>query len=105
MTREQSYNQAFENQNKILSQKKATFDLALQNLSAQNKDFADINRKLASLGASLALTAISGDSKALGDMQAQMTELSNRREQILKENGICEIVYECERCRDTGYIN
>lgn len=105
MTREQSYNKAFENQKKILSQKKATLELALQNLSAQNPKLAQINRKLSSLGTNLAITAISGDSAALQNPQNQMTELSAERDKILKSEGVGSIVYDCNRCRDTGYIN
>lgn len=105
MTREQSYKKAFENQKNILSKKKAALEQALQNLAAQNSEFAEINRRLSSLGAHIALTAVSGDGKALAELQSQMTELSDRRNKILKSAGICGIAYECEKCRDTGYVN
>ena len=105
MTREQSYTKAFENQKKILSHKKAVFDAALQNLSAQNPEFAAINKKLSQLGASIALTAISGDSATLAVMQSEMTKLSARRDAILKAASITDIVYDCKACCDTGYIN
>ena len=105
MTREQSYNKAFENQKKVLSQKKAVLEIALQNLSAQNPDFADINRRLSSLGARIAVTALSGDSASLGKLQDEMTALSHRRDKILKDEGICGIEYDCDICHDTGYIN
>ena len=67
MTREQSYNKAFENKNKKLLQKKAEYESALQKLSAQNPEFSKINAELSRLGAKLAVTAISGDSTALND--------------------------------------
>ena len=105
MTREQSYNKAFENKNKKLLQKKAEYESALQKLSAQNPEFSKINAELSRLGAKLAVTAISGDSTALNDMKNKMTELSARRDEILKSNGITDVVYDCRLCRDTGYIN
>ena len=105
MTREQSYAKAFENQKNKLSQKRAALEQALQNLTAQNPDFAEINRRLSSLGASVAITALSGDSAALAKLQGEMTELSARRDKILKAEGVGGVVYDCEKCHDTGYIN
>ena len=105
MTREQSYNKAFENQKNILSQKRAALEKALQNLSKQNPEFAETNRKLGVIGANIAMTALSGDSEALGKLQVQMTELSSRRDKILKSAGIGDIAYNCKKCNDTGYIN
>lgn len=105
MTREQSYAKAFENQKNALMLKKATFEAAMQKLSAENAAFAETNKKLSCLGAQLAITAISGDSAALAKMQSEMTALSNERSEILKSAGIADIEYACTACRDTGYIN
>lgn len=105
MTREQSYAKAFENQKNKLSQRRAALEQALQNLTAQNPEFAEINRRLSSLGASVAITALSGDGDALKKLQGEMTELSSRRDKILKAEGVGGIAYDCEKCRDTGYIN
>lgn len=105
MTREQSYALAFENKNKILSQKKAMLEISLQKLSENNPDFATVNKKLSALGSTLALTAISGDSTALNKLQNQMHELTAKRNTILKEADIGSIDYECKSCCDSGYIN
>lgn len=105
MTREQSYAKAFEKKNEVLAYKKAVFDTALQNLANQNTEFASINQKLSQLGALIATTAISGDSNLVAKMQADMTELADRRSKILKSAGITNIKYDCNACRDTGYIN
>ena len=75
MTREQSYAKAFENQKNNLAFKKAVFEKAVQELSLQNSDFAQINKKLSALGANIAITALSGDTCALAKMQSDMTEL------------------------------
>ncbi len=105
MTREQSYAKAFEKQKEVLSHKKAVFEAAIQNLSQQNPEFYHINQRLSQLGASLAITAISGDTVSLAKMQDEMTELSHKRGDILSEAGITDIKYNCDACRDTGYIN
>lgn len=104
MTREQSYTLAFEKQRQVLSYKKAVFDAALQNLQNENPELAKINSDLSRLGASLAATAITGDTAAVKALQSQMTELSARRAAILKAASISGISYDCNVCRDTGYV-
>ena len=105
MTREQSYEKAFEKQKEVLSYKKAVFETAVSNLSKQNDEFANINSRLSQLGSALAIIAISGDTASLCKMQQEMNELSLRRDEILKSAGIVDIKYDCDACKDTGYIN
>lgn len=105
MTREQSYTVAFEKQQEVLRYKKATFDAAMQNLRESNPDFAKINSRISFLGAQIATTALSGDTKTLQELQSEMTELSAARDAILKMTSITDIVYDCDACKDTGYIN
>ena len=105
MTREQSYKLAFEKQEQVLRVKKAAFETAIQNLQSTNFEFSQINARLATLGANLAITAISGDNKTLKALQEEMTALSNRRSEILSGANISEIVYDCNICNDTGYVN
>lgn len=104
MTREQSYNIALEKQREVLRYKKATFDAAMQNLQKTNPDFAKINSRLSFLGAQIATVAISGDTATLEKLQKEMTELSSAREAILKMASIGDIVYDCNKCQDTGYV-
>lgn len=105
MTREQSYSIAFENQRNALLHKTAVFETAMQNLQNSNPEFAKINTRLSQLGATLATTAITGDSAAVKLLQGEMTELSARRADILKSAGVNGILYDCKSCCDTGYIN
>lgn len=105
MTREQSYEKVLERQKEVLAYKKAVFETAIKNLTEQNSEFANINQRLSLLGANIAITAISGDTASLAKMQQEMSELSNRRDEILKSVGIGEIQYECNACQDTGYVN
>ncbi len=105
MTREQSYTIAFEKQKEILRCKKAAFDAAIQNLKDTNPDFDKINSRLSFLGAQIATIAISGDTKSLKEFKNEMTELTALRDAILKSASIGDIVYDCDACKDTGYIN
>lgn len=105
MTREQSYTVAFEKQREILRYKEAAFRAAMQKLTDSNPDFAKINSRISFLGAQIATTAISGDTKTLQELQSEMTELSAARDTILKMVSITDIVYDCNACKDTGYIN
>lgn len=105
MTREQSYNIAFAKQSEVLRYKKAVFDAAVQNLKATNPEFEKINSRLSFLGAQIATIAISGDTTTLEKLQSEMTELSAVRDTILKSASIGDIVYDCNACQDTGYIN
>lgn len=105
MTREQSYKLALEKQEQVLKIKKAALETAIQNLQATNPEFAQVNARLANLGASLAITAISGDTKTLKALQDEMTALSGRRTEILNSANIGQIVYDCNKCNDTGYVN
>lgn len=105
MTREQSYSKAFENQRNILNHKKVVFETALQNLQSTNPAFAKTNARLSQLGAQLATVAITGDSAAVKKMQTEMSELAAARDEILKQASISSIMYDCDKCKDTGYIN
>ncbi len=105
MTREQSYNLALERQRQALAYKKAAYEKAIEDLNTQSPEFARVNATLSSLGARLAITALSGDSKALSALQEQMTDLAKKRADILKAEGVSEIAYDCKACLDTGYIN
>lgn len=105
MTREQSYSIAFQKQQDALRYKKAVLEKAMQNLQNNDKEFAEINTKIANIGANLATIAISGDGDALTKLQKEMTILVNRRNEILKNAKIDSVVYDCNICSDTGYVN
>ena len=72
MTREQSYNNAFEQQRIALAKRRAEYERLTQNLSEENPRFSEINRRISSLGANIAITAISGEVEALKGLQAEI---------------------------------
>ncbi len=105
MTREESFQKSFEAKRAALEYKKAQQRAAIDALAAENEDFSLLGRKIAALGAKIALTAISGDTKTLGVLRQEIDELSGHRDAILKAAGIADITYDCPLCEDTGYIN
>ncbi len=105
MTREQSYDLAFQNKRRELSIKTAEYNANIEKLSSENPRFSEISRKISALGAKTAITALSGDMAALGMLQSEITSLSAEREQILKSAGVSELKYDCAQCKDSGYIN
>ncbi|MBQ1279141.1 MAG: ATP-binding protein [Clostridia bacterium] len=105
MTREESFQKSFEAKRAALEYKKAAQRAAIDTLSAENEEFSLLGRKISVLGARLALTAISGDTKALGALRQEIDALSARRDALLKAAGIADITYDCPLCEDTGYIN
>lgn len=102
---EDLYRKALENQEALLSKKTALHEQALA--AAYNKEprLRDIDFKLAAMGAKIAITALSGDKAMLELIKSDMQALSLEKKKILSKLHIKEIDYECEKCRDTGYIN
>ena len=96
--------QALGIQKKALAKKSAEYEARVSALLSADADFAEKTARLNALGASIALTALSGDAKTLAKMQQEITTLSNERAQILANAGIEGIKYDCELCKDTGYI-
>lgn len=105
ITREYTYKKAFENKAKDLKEKEFQRETFLKAAYASNKRLAEIDAELSSLGASLAITALSGDSKKLSNMKKQSEMLSKEKAEILKKSQVPQIKYDCDICNDTGYIS
>lgn len=83
----------------------AAYESAVSRLEHDNKRFAEIKSVMSAIGAKLAITALSGNQKLLDDYKLTLTALEEERRQILADNGIKEPEYDCEKCRDTGYVD
>ena len=105
MTREESFQKSFEAKRAALEYKKAQQRAAIDALTAENEEFSLLGRKISALGAKIALTAISGDTKTLDALRQEIATLSANRDALLKAAGIADITYDCPLCEDTGYIN
>lgn len=74
-------------------------------------ELAEVERVLSSYGPRIMETAMrhKGDTAArIAELQAECEEMRRRREELLAANGYpkdwFELHYECEKCRDTGYV-
>ena len=103
--RENAYKQAFEVKAAALKRKEAEYDAKIAELAANNKEYNEINTSLAALGARVALTALSGDKETLNDLQKKIVILQKKRDEIVKNAGIKAVEYDCQLCRDTGYVS
>ncbi len=105
ITKEITYKKALDIKRETLLKKQREYDMLLNALYSKNKRLNTIDNELASLGASLALTALSGDSKSIELIKKRSLELSAEKQIILNKAKINEISYDCPLCQDKGYIN
>lgn len=105
ITKEEAFSKAFQIKRDALNLKTAEFENSVAKLKLKDKEYAEICSKLSSLGARIAITALSGDKDALDKLKKEITSLNKKREAILEKNGIGEIEYDCPLCKDTGYIS
>ena len=89
-----------EKQNAYLS-RVAAYEDAVNRLADENKRFAEIKSNMSSIGAKLALIALSGDEIKLKEYKVAISALEKERQKILFDNGIGKIKYTS----DTGYID
>lgn len=104
ITKENTYTKAFEIKKQNLLEKQKRQEMLLASAYVSEKRLSQIDNELASLGASLALTALSGDSKAIENIKVKSQALSIEKEIILKKCNIPEIEYDCPLCNDSGYV-
>ncbi|MBE6787315.1 MAG: hypothetical protein E7537_03100 [Ruminococcaceae bacterium] len=105
ITKELTYKKAFEIKNNSLKEKQRHRQKLLDSAYATNVRLLSIDNELASLGASLALTALSGDIEKVEKIKSQSQLLSAEKSDILKKCGVEDIVYDCSICCDSGYVN
>ena len=105
MTRKQCFEQCLNDKQNAHLNRVAAREDAIARLAQKDKRFAEIDGLLAKLSAQIPLAAISGDTKKLEKIKMSINELNRERTEKLKEAGIDDKVYECEKCRDTGLVN
>ncbi len=104
ITRELTYKKAFMIKRQALSEKQKVREMMLNSAYSSNPELKNIDSKLSALGASLALTALSGDSEKLENIKNQSQMLTLQKEEVLKKCQVPQIVFDCPLCEDTGYI-
>ena len=105
MTREESISRALEEKEQLLKKETAHYEALIDELSDENPEFLKTVRELSATGARLAITALGGDENKFNALTEKLKALSEKKKEMLKAAGIGAIKYECEKCRDTGYID
>lgn len=65
----------------------------------------ELDLRLNSIGANLAITALSGNTMKLEQLKAQSLEISEKKQALIKKAGLNEPEFNCPVCEDTGFIN
>ncbi len=104
ITKEITYKKAFEIKKQSLNEKIKRREMLLESATSSDKRILEIDTQLSLLGANLALTVLSGDTKTVADIKAITERLNAEKDAILKKYKVADIVYDCPLCKDSGYV-
>lgn len=105
ITKETTYKKAFENKSARLKEKQRKREMLLNSAYLAEPRLSAIDQSLSQIGASLALTALSGNTEKLEALKEQSVALTAEKTMLLKKASITDIEYECELCKDEGLIS
>ena len=103
--REEAFSEALTRKRTTLEDRRRRREAVLQALYESEPKLSSIDMALASEGAKIAITALSGDTQALDEIRRHIDELAAEKGEIIKKAHIPEIEYDCSLCLDSGYIN
>ena len=104
ITKEMTYKKAFEQKTLRLKEKQNMREQMLRAAYISNGRLSEIDSELSKIGAELAITALSGNTARLEQMQKLSLALTSEKTEILKNADVRDIEYECDICKDTGYV-
>lgn len=105
ITRESTYKKAFELKKNALNEKKQKYNMMLNAAYMAEPRLNEIDSKFTGIGATIAITAMSGDSKTVAALKKESEALAKEKKAILKKAMVEDIEYDCQLCEDTGYVN
>ncbi len=105
ITKEATYKKAFQNIKQSLKEKEAKREMLLSALYSSNERLAEIDRELSFIGANIAIAALSNGKSGVEDLQKKSEALTAEKKLILEKAQIPSIEYNCEICKDTGYVS
>ena len=105
ITKELTYQKAFKIKSESLKRKSAEREALLRAAYVTNPRLYEIDRELSSVGAKLAVTALSGDSEKIAVLKKNSLALSKEKADILKKEKVKDIEYDCIFCKDSGYVD
>ena len=101
--KEDVYKKAFEAKKNALREKQTLREAASAAAYNAEPRLTEIDRSLSSIGASLAIAALSGAD--VTNLKKQSEALSREKKVLLDKFGVQDIKYDCPLCSDTGYVN
>ncbi len=104
ITKEEIYEKAFENKKIALQNKEKNREIMLAAAYAVEPRLSEIDNTMSRLGASLALTALSGNAEQIDELKKISAALSEEKKLLLKKAEVPEVVFDCPLCSDTGYL-
>lgn len=105
ITKEIAYKKAFENQKARLKKKEFEYDSLLKSAYMSNTRLKEIDTEMSAIGAEITYTALKGDTKKLSELKKKSEALTAEKDEILKKSQVKEIKFECDICKDTGYVS
>lgn len=105
ITKEDTYKKAFENKNARFKEKQRRYEMLLASAYASVPRLAEIDREMSSIGANIAITALSGDMEKLSSLKQKSEALTLEKKVLLDKTEIAPLSYECAICQDTGYVS
>ncbi len=104
INKENTYKTAFENKKNRLKERERKREIMLKAAFESNPRLKEIESEMSALGASLAITALSGSKESLAELEKRSKLLATEKNDILSRAQVPQIEYECNMCHDTGLI-
>ena len=105
ITKEATYKKAFENIRQNRKEREAKRELLLNSLYSSNERLSEIDRELSFIGANIAIAALSNGKSGVEDLKKKSEALTAEKKLILEKAQIPSLQYDCELCKDTGYVS
>ncbi len=105
VTGEYTYKKAFERQKETVKERNRQRQLLLNSLYVSEPELEKIENELKGLGARLAITTLSGNKEQLKAIKERSKALTKQKNEILKKAKIPSEKFDCDLCRDTGYVS
>lgn len=103
--RSEIYAKALEIKKNKVKERLISYEAKVSALREQNSEFLSLENEMGSIGASLAIAAISGDSQTLEKLKTLCDKASAKKNEILKANKIEKPEAVCKICNDENYLS
>ncbi len=105
VTREYTFEKAFQSKKEKVNKRNREREMLLSALYESEPVLEKIEARLKALGAKLVMTTLSGNKAELKAIKEESKFLSKQKKEILKKAKIPSEKYDCDLCKDTGYVS